>query len=317
MPERPLISVVIPAFNEENNIVPLHEALSAVFADEMRDVDAEFIFVDDGSRDDTFVRLLERQAADSRVRLIRLSRNFGQQAAFSAGLEGASGDAVVTMDCDLQDPPRVIPALFEQWRGGYPVVCARRRSRSESRFKRWTAEMYYRFLARISHPSAELQVGDFRLLDRSVVRVLTRMPEDARYLRGMVTWLGFKSAFVDFDRGPRAHGQSQYTLAGMLRLGMDGIFNTGFNPLGAGFALGLIHLVGSVGLFLYYLGQAAAGNAPSLFEWLIVLLIGCFGLQFICAWIISVYLQRIYRGARKRPLFIVAETVNIPLHGPV
>ena len=307
------LSVVCPAYNEEDNVEPFFEALRGVVDGDLNDYAAEFIFVDDGSLDETLSRLRRLAQADERVKVVALSRNFGHQAALTAGLRQASGDAVVTMDCDLQDPPEVVPRMVAKWREGVDIVYARRTSRVDTRFKRVTADLYYRLLAQASDVEIPRKVGDFRLLDKSVLKSLVRLGEHAQYLRGMVAWLGFKHDFVDFERSGRLHGETHYSLSRMMRLAMDGFLNFTLFPLKIGLWIGLLSMLACALFLTYMVGDTLINDEVyPLFKWLTVVLLGFMGAQFTFMWILGEYIGRIYSDVRKRPLYVVKETINLP-----
>jgi dolichol-phosphate mannosyltransferase len=307
-----LVSVVLPVFNEEDNVSPAYEKLSEVFDGLKREYDTEFIFVDDGSRDRSLVRLRELAKSDERVKVVSFSRNFGHQAALTAGMGHARGDVVVTMDCDLQDPPELIVEMLEKWRQGNKIVYARRVVRDDRPFKKITAAVYYRLLGRVSNVEIPRQVGDFRLMDRTVVQELLRLGEHAQYLRGQVAWLGFKHAFVDFERPERIHGETHYPLHKMLKLAMDGLLSFSFSPLKLGLFIGLFSMAFSFVLFVAMLWyQFVVGFNFPVYKWLVVALFCFVGLQFIFLWIIGEYVGRIYNDVRRRPLYVVAEKINL------
>jgi len=308
-----LISIVLPAYNESGNIQPVYEALARVFSVELKDCRYEIIFVNDGSSDDTVERVRAISAEDEGVKLISLSRNFGHQAALSAGLERATGQAVITMDCDMQHPPSLIPKMVDAWIKGNKVVYARRNEQVNTMFKRVTSEWYYRLLQHTSSFDMPRNVGDFRLVDREVKDHLVRMGEHARYLRGLVAWLGFKNTVIDFDQPDRlSGGASRYTLAKMMRLAMDGMLNFSMFPLRIGFWLGLSSIVLAGICFLYIVYQHfIVGVFYQLYKWMIVIMFGLMGLQFMFMWIIGEYIGRIYSDVRRRPLYVVSETINL------
>ncbi|MGQ9661378.1 MAG: glycosyltransferase family 2 protein [Kiritimatiellia bacterium] len=312
--KKPCISVVVPAWNEEQNVKPFYDAIHRLFATALQDYDLELIFVDDGSTDKTWQELKEIAAQDRRVKAISLSRNFGHQAALTAGLREATGDAVITMDCDLQDPPEVIPRMIEKWKQDNQIVYGRRVSRVDRPFKRVTASLYYRLLSRFAEINIPPDVGDFRLISRSVLLNFLQMDERARYLRGMIAWLGFKHDFVDFERSERLHGKTHYSLGRMVKLAMDGLLNFTFLPLRIGLWIGLATVMICL-LFLIYMAIDTIRHweIPSyypLYKWLIVILFGFMGIQFMFLWILGEYISRIYDDVRRRPLYLVAERIN-------
>src|SRR5436190_11604593 len=229
--EMKLLSVVIPCFNEELVLRAAHQRLSqAVSA--IEGFAYELIFVDDGSRDDTFEILAELQSHDPHTRVLKLSRNFGHQIAVTAGLEAATGNVVVVIDADLQDPPEVISEMIKLWQQGNHVVYGSRVTRAgESRFKLMTAKAFYRVINRFSDTQMPLDTGDFRLMDRKVVDVLLAMPERGRFLRGMVSWAGFQQTPLRYKREARQAGRSKYPLFKMISFAMDGIISFSVLPL--------------------------------------------------------------------------------------
>jgi glycosyltransferase involved in cell wall biosynthesis len=306
-----LISVIVPCYNEEQVIVETNRQLVATLAG-LEDIDFELIYVDDGSSDTTADLLREIQAEDSRTRVVRLSRNFGHQLAVSAGLEHAAGDAAVIIDADLQDPPDVIPEMIARWRDGYHVVYGLRGARpGETTFKLWTAKAFYRLINRISEIEIPLDVGDFRLLDRKVVDVLLAMPERDRFLRGMVSWIGFRQVGVLYDRAPRRAGQSKYPLMKMLRFALDSVISFSFAPLRLAIWGGFIALGGSFVGIVYalavrlYTTDWVKGWA-SIFT--AVLFLG--GVQLITLGIVGEYVGRIYAEVKLRPLYVVRERLG-------
>jgi dolichol-phosphate mannosyltransferase len=301
----------VPTFNEEENVGPLHEAVVRVLSPLAERYDRELLFVDDGSRDGTVERLREIARTDPGVRVIRFSRNFGHQAALTAGLEAARGDAIVTMDCDLQDPPELLLPMIRKWEEGSRIVYARRRSREDRPFKKWTAEVYYRLLARVSEVDIPRQVGDFRLIDRVVLANLIRLGEHARYLRGMVAWLGFRHDYVDFDRPERIHGKTHYPLRKMLGFAMDGLLSFSFSPLRVALWVGVVSISSSGAFLAYMLYDHLVRRVPyPLFKWLTVIVFGFVGAQFILLWILGEYVGRIYTEVRQRPLYVVDEEIG-------
>ena len=246
-----LLSVVIPLFNEEENVVALWDRLRAVL--ESLGSPFEVLFVDDGSRDATPHMVDGLHAEDERVVVIHLSRNFGHQAAISAGLEHALGQAVVVMDGDLQDPPELIPELLGLWRGGYEVIYAVRRSRQEGIFKRLGYRAFYRLLGLISDLEIPLDSGDFCLMDRRVVDILNRLPERCRFVRGLRSFLGFRQVGLDYDRPAREAGRPKYTLRKLSALAIDGLVSFSSAPL----------------RLVTYLGLVAAGLALVLTVWVL------------------------------------------------
>ena len=309
-----LLSVVIPCFNEEPVLRATHERLSQTLTN-LRDVQFELIFVDDGSRDSTFQLLSDLQSADSRVRVLRLSRNFGHQVAVTAGLSEATGDAVVVIDADLQDPPEVIAEMIALWREGNDVVYGSRVSREgESRFKLWTAKAFYRLINRLSDTDMPVDTGDFRLMDRKVVDVLVAMPERGRFLRGMVSWVGFRQAPVYYKREARQAGASKYPFLKMMRFAMDGIFSFSVLPLRLAALTGLASIWIAIGGIILAIVARVFGLYDLRFGrgWasLFVAVLFMGGVQLLCLGVIGEYLGRIYTEVKQRPLYAVSERLG-------
>ena len=305
-----LLSVIVPCKNEEAVLRETHRQLENVL--QQLDTDFEILYVDDGSTDSTFDVLREIQGIDNRVRVVQLSRNFGHQNASTAGLEHASGDAVVLIDADLQDPPEVIPLMVKLWRNGFDVAYGRRTERDgETPFKLWTAGAFYRILNRLSAVPIAANTGDFRLMDRKVVNALLRMPERDRFLRGMVSWLGFRQVAVPYRRAPRFAGNTKYPFFKMCRFALDGITSFSALPLKMASWLGFSASAVALALIVYAVGMHALTNKwvtgwTSLF--IAVLFMG--GAQLICLGIVGEYIGRIYAEIKQRPLYLVQELLG-------
>ncbi len=302
-------SLVVPLYFEQEVLREAHARFLAVM--EGLPQDFEIIYIDDGSRDATYDILLEIASTDERVKVLRFSRNFGHQLAVTAGIDAASGDAIIIIDADLQDPPELIPELVEKWAEGYEVVYALRRKREgETLFKKLTASVYYRMLNAFSGVKIPLDTGDFRLIDRKVADQLLSMREHNRFLRGLAAWAGFKSCPVEYDRAPRAAGQTKYTLKKMLKLAGDGITGFSSKPLQVATWIGA-GLFALCGLALAALVvMALCGLNPS--GWLFAL-VGVFLVQaglFVCIGIQGMYLSRVYDESKARPLYIIRERIN-------
>jgi glycosyltransferase involved in cell wall biosynthesis len=300
-------SFVVPIHNEEEMLAQLHCELSAL-ADRL-DGPAEFVLVDDGSTDDSWSMMCEFAANDPRCRVLRLSRNFGHQVAVTAGLDRASGDAVVIMDADLQDPPEVVLEMARRWREGYDVVYGQRTDRdSDTRFKRVSAGWFYNVLNRLSSVDIPQQVGDFRLIDRAVVDAINHMPERNRYVRGMFAWLGFRQIGVEYTRPARAAGTTSYSLSKMLRLASDGVIGYSKAPLRLSLIVGVVTATtGAAGAVVSSTLAVAnpAGSRPSLTFWSGMVLNG---FQLIAVGLMGEYIARIYDESLDRPLYVVSET---------
>jgi polyisoprenyl-phosphate glycosyltransferase len=306
-----LLSIVVPCFNEEAVVEETHRALVRVAA-RLDDLDYEIIYVDDGSRDRTPELLEALQKADTHVGAIRLSRNFGHQVAVTAGLEHASGDAVVIIDADLQDPPDVIPQMIVRWREGYDVAYGERVSRDgETRFKLATAHIFYRILNRLTTTSIPLDAGDFRLMDRRVVDALNAMPECDRFVRGLVSWVGFRQIAVPYHRAPRFAGESKYPLAKMLRFAFDGILSFSAVPLRAVTSVGLVVSVLALFGLAYAIGlRAFTDDQVSTATAIVIGLLFFGGVQLVSLGIVGEYVGRIYEQAKRRPLYFIRDRLG-------
>lgn len=306
-----MYSFVIPAFNEEQNIETLYKRLKGLMEKDTEGF--EMIFVDDGSRDHTVERIKELIAADKRVKLISLSRNFGHQSALTAGLHHASGDAIISLDCDLQDPPEVILQMIEKWKAGADIVYARRLNyRKDNWLKKLGSRFYYKILDKIADIKIPPNVGDFRLVSKAVLDELNQMGEKSRYLRGMVAWTGFKNDFVDYYRPDRESGESGYSFKKLILLGMNGFLDFSFLPLRLGFILGLISIFVGFGLMAYQLYDSIVNKAYyHLYKWLSVATFIFMGFMFMLVWIIGEYIGKIYNEVRSRPIYIVKDKCNL------
>jgi polyisoprenyl-phosphate glycosyltransferase len=306
-----LLSVVVPCHNEEPVLDETHRRLTAVLA-EIADGDFEVIYVDDGSRDGT-ARVLRRiHESDPHVRLLRFSRNFGHQIAVTAGLEHARGDAVVLIDADLQDPPEVIGEMLAKWRSGFDVAYGVRTDREgESAFKRGTARLFYRVVNWFSDTTIPLDVGDFRLMDRRVVAALRAMPERARFVRGMVSWVGYRQAAVPYRRAARFAGTTKYPLFKMLGLAMDGLTSFSLVPLRlatwVGFAASALAMIGIV-----YALSVRLLTKEWVPGWATVFVASLFlgGIQLLALGIIGEYVGRAYVESKRRPLYFLEERLG-------
>lgn len=309
--ENKTVAIVTPVFNEEENLNILYERARAVF--EQRPEDLHFIFVDDGSTDGGFQKLVELRKRDPAIRVVRLSRNFGHQAAVTAGLHHSCEDAVVIMDADLQDPPEVIPELLAEWERGAQVVYGVRNSRSgEGFFKRAFASVFYRVFHRLCDIDMPLDAGDFRLLDRKVVQALSKMGEQHRYLRGMTSWVGFQQSSVKYSRDPRNAGETKYPFWKSLKLAWDGVTSFSARPLqwvtGLGLAIALVSAVFAARII--YIKMFDPASMVSGWASLSVLILFLGGVQLASIGILGQYVCRIFEESKKRPNYIVAESLG-------
>ncbi|HEV8269105.1 MAG TPA: glycosyltransferase family 2 protein [Thermoanaerobaculia bacterium] len=310
----PELSVVLPVFNEADNIEELHARLVAAVEPTGRTF--ELVFVDDGSRDASFEILSALSAKDPRVRAVRLSRNFGHQMALTAGVDRAAGRLVAVMDADLQDPPELLPEMLKKVEEGYEVVYAVRAAREgESTFKRWTAHVYYRLLSRWTNVDIPVDTGDFRLIGPRALAAFRRLRERHRFIRGMTAWVGFKQTGVSYVRPGRKRGETKFPVRKMLRFAVDGITSFSHVPLQLatwlGFAVSLfafLYIV--VVLVLKFLGINERGWT-TLMGW--ILLLG--GVQLMLIGVLGEYLGRIYDEVKARPLYLIAEEVGAQNEG--
>ncbi|PID92564.1 MAG: glycosyltransferase [Bacteroidetes bacterium] len=306
----PELSIVVPFYNEEENLSKLYDRLYSVL--EKTEQNWEIIFVDDGSSDKTLEAAANLAENEPRVKVIALTRNFGHQAALMAGLDAARGDAIVTLDGDLQDPPELIPEMIDKWKEGYRVVYARRLNYRKDNFvKRWMSMLFYYMLRKLKVSSAPKNVGDFRLIDRRVMAELRKMRERTRYLRGMISWLGFDSAFVDYQRPDRENGKAGYSFAKLIRLAMDGFFSFSRLPLRIGLFLGVISIMTGLGFMAYMVYDILAnGVYYHLYKLLVDLIFIFMGFLFILIWILGEYIGRIYHEVKQRELYIIHKEIN-------
>lgn len=303
------ISVVIPVFNEQQNI-PLIAERILEFVPSGK-YHTEIILVDDGSTDESLYVIKKLSEQNRDIKYISLSRNFGQQAAFTAGLDAATGDAVITMDCDFQDPPEIIPQLLDKWEEGYKIVYTRRKIRKDGLLKKLTAKTYYKLLYKFSENKIIGDIGDFRLLDKMVIEELGKMRERSRYLRGMIPWLGFDYTIIDFERPHRLHGETGYSYLKMFRLAMNGMLNFSLLPLRFGLILGIFVIFTGVIFFVYLiLNYLINDQFYKLLEWLAVINYILIGFFFVLFWIVAEYIGKIYNESKDRPLYIVKEKGN-------
>jgi glycosyltransferase involved in cell wall biosynthesis len=302
------LSVIIPIYNEEGNIPALFERLNSVVS--KMEVEKEFLFVNDGSRDNSIALIKALAAKNTFVKYIDFSRNFGHQVAVSAGLDKASGDAIVIIDADLQDPPELISELFNKMQSGFDVVYAKRRARKgESFMKKFTARMFYRILGSITSVSIPVDTGDFRIMTKQVADIVKSMPEKEKFLRGQISWVGFEQTFVEYDRDERQSGETGYTYSKMIRFALDGITSFSNFPLkfatGAGFVVsGFSFLMILYALYSRYILKVYEPGWTSLM--LAITFIG--GIQLISIGIIGEYISRMSANIRNRPLYIIKNT---------
>jgi dolichol-phosphate mannosyltransferase len=305
-----LLSIVIPVYNEEKNIDPLLERLLPI----IKDYKYEVIFANDGSKDGTVEQIKEAAHKNKHIKLISLNRNFGHQMALSAGYKVAKGDCVVSMDADLQDPPEVIPQMVKKWEDGARIVYGKRIKRDvDTFFKVFTARAFYTFINLLSDVPIPKDVGDFRLIDKKVVDFLNDLPEHTRFLRGLVAWSGYPSAYVEYERDSRFAGETHYPTGKMIKFAFEAITTFSTKPLKiATYAGFLCATFGFFGIIYAIFGKI---YLPSYWVtgWtaLFVAILFFSGVQLITIGIVGEYIDKIYVEIQKRPMYIVSETVNI------
>ena len=307
------ISYIFPIYNEEENIPLLYKTISRTVAPIENKYTIEIIFINDGSKDKSLQLLKNIQSNDSRVRVIDFARNFGHQIAVTAGLDYSTGDAAIIMDSDMQDPPRVSLELIKEWENGYDVAYAQRKSRKDGLFKKLSADLFYRTLQRLADIDIPRNTGDFRLIDRKVIDQLKLFKEHNRFLRGMVSYVGYKQIAVQFDRDERHAGVTGYPFKKMVQFAYDGIFSFSSSPLKAisrlGFGIAILSILGILyALVVFALGHSVAGWT---FTVISIFFIG--GIQLIMLGVLGGYIGRIYTEVQDRPLYGIAsitETKN-------
>ena len=302
------LSVIVAVYNEHpDNLIKLINRLREVLSPVS--VSYEVVFVNDGSKQETSKALQDLACTVKNVKLVSLSRNFGQQAAISAGLDNADGRAIVNIDSDLQDPPELIPEMLKYWRAGYDVVYAQRSSRRDRPFKRLSAFLFYRLLGAMSSVNIPWDTGDFRLMDRRVIAALNQLPEKTRFLRGQIPWLGFRQIGISIDRGAREVGESTYTLKKLLQLAMDGLLAFSSAPLFMISSVGaFIFGAGILGFITCLISQVATKSTFVLDNVSLLTLVASFaGLQIMAVGLVAVYLAKVLDEVRGRPTYIVGE----------
>lgn len=307
------VSVVIPMYYEEAVAEECYNRVTKVLKN-IKNYEYEIIFVNDGSKDKTLEILENIARKDSNVKILSFSRNFGHQAAVTAGIKYVTGDAIVIIDADLQDPPELIPEMLKLWEQGNEVIYGKRKTRKgESKFKLLTAKMFYKTLNALSDVEIPKDTGDFRLVDRKVIDVVNSMPEHNKFLRGLFSWVGFKQTAYEYERKERFAGKTKYPLKKMLKLASDGIISFSTKPLKLVGGLGIISIILSLAILIYSLisyifelnnlapGWTSIMVAVTLFS----------GVQLLSIWVISEYIARIYDETKNRPQYIIDKKINI------
>jgi len=309
----PLLSVVVPVKNEEDGILPFVTRVGAIL-DRITEAEGwEILFVDDGSTDATLAAIVAANMSDPRVRGLSLSRNFGKEAALSAGLDHARGSAVIPMDVDMQDPPEVLPEMVAKWREGYEMVFGIRRNRdSDGWAKRLTAGLYYRAHNAVSSDKIPENAGDFRLMDRKVVDVIRAMPERNRFMKGLFAWAGFKQAAVEYDRAERETGTTKFNYWKLWTLALDGITSASTVPLRIWSYVGALIAVFALGYASFIAFDTLVfGNSVPGYASIMVSVLFLGGVQLISLGVLGEYVGRILTETKQRPLYVVRDTVGI------
>jgi dolichol-phosphate mannosyltransferase len=310
--KKSLVSFVLPAYNEAKTLPEFHKVLSKTLQKHEKEFGHELIFINDGSRDNTLEILKNLRKKDKSVKIINFSRNFGQQMAVTAGLDFAGGDAVIIMDCDLQDPPAVVIQMLAKWREGFEVVYGQRRTRKDTMFKKTTASIFYKVIDWLTDFDIPRNTGDFRLMDRKVVDTIKKFPERNRFMRGMISFVGFKQTPLLFDRDERFAGETNYPFKKMFRLAMDGILGFSTVPLRLMTYIGLVVSFFSFIGILYAVGMYVFFPQITVPGWTLmmtaILFIG--GIQMVMLGVLGEYIGRIYSEVQGRPLYIIDEVIG-------
>lgn len=307
------VSLVIPMYYEEEVANECYKKVKEVLCG-LKNYEYEIVFVNDGSKDRTLEILEGIAENDENVKVISFARNFGHQCAVTAGLKEVTGDAIVIIDADLQDPPELIPDMLKLWEEGNEVIYAKRKKRDgESAFKLFTAKMFYKTLNGLSDVEIPKDTGDFRLVDKKVVDVINSLPEHNKFLRGLFSWVGFKQIPFEYERKERFAGKTKYQLKKMLKLAYDGIIGFSSKPLKIIGGIGIISIVMSFLILLYFLLALAFGWWRLSLECNVLIIIMTFfaGIQLLALWIVSEYISRIYDESKGRPQYIIDKKINI------
>lgn len=304
-----MISLVLPIYNEEGNIDELYNRSVSVLK---KMGQYEIIFVNDCSKDESLLKLKEISKKDNKVKIIDFSRNFGHQIAITAGIDYADGDAVVVMDSDLQDTPETIEKMVKKWKNGYDVVYGKRRTRKDTIFKKFTAFAFYRILKKFANIDIPEDTGDFRLMDKKVIKEMRKLREHSRFMRGMTSWVGFKQTYVLFDREDRRYGETNYPLRKMIKLAMDAITSFSYIPLKISMNMGFIVALLSFAGIVYAMYRKIFFPAEVVSGWtfltIVILFLG--GIQLIALGVIGEYIGRIYTETQGRPLYVIRDKIN-------
>lgn len=307
------ISVVVPMYYEEDVVDECYKRLTNVLKT-LENYEYEIIFVNDGSKDKTLFLLEQIAKKDENIKILSFSRNFGHQAAVTAGLKEVTGDAVIIIDADLQDPPETICDMIKLWEQGYEVIYGKRKIRKgESAFKLLTAKMFYKTLNILSDVEIPKDTGDFRLVDRKVVYTINQMPEHNKFLRGLFSWVGYKQTAFEYERKERFAGKTKYPLRKMLKLASDGIIGFSTKPLKMVDFIGILSIIISIAILIYALISYAFNLNNLSAGWISIMVTVTFfaGVQLLSIWVMSEYIGRIYDESKNRPQYIIDKKINI------
>jgi glycosyltransferase involved in cell wall biosynthesis len=308
------VSVVIPMYYEQEVVDVCYKRVKKVLDELKEKYEHEIIFINDGSKDKTLDILQDIAKVDKNVKIISFSRNFGHQAAVTAGLKYVTGDAIIIIDADLQDPPELIPDMIEKWEQGYEVIYGKRKKRNgESAFKLLTAKAFYTTLNKLSDVDIPGDTGDFRLVDKKVVDVINSLPEHNKFLRGLFSWVGFEQYEYEYERKERYAGKTKYPLKKMLKLASDGIIGFSIKPIKVIGGFGITFVIVSIVILLYFILSKIFGWTNMLKGWTSIMFATTFvgGIVLLSLWIIGEYLVRIYDEAKQRPQYIIKKKINI------
>jgi len=310
--EKKKVSLVIPMYYEEKVANECYKRVKECL-DKLENYEYEIIFINDGSKDRTLEILEEIASQDKNVKVISFSRNFGHQAAVTAGLKEVTGHAIVIIDADLQDPPELIPDMLKKWEEGNEVIYGKRKTRKgESAFKLLTAKMFYNTLNALSDVEIPKDTGDFRLVDRKVVDTINSLPEHNKFLRGLFSWVGYKQYAYEYERQERFAGETKYPLKKMMKLASDGIISFSSKPIKLVGALGIFSIIISIAILIYALASYAfkLNNLSAGWTSIMVAITFFAGVQLLSLWVISEYIGRIYEESKGRPQYIIDKKIN-------
>jgi dolichol-phosphate mannosyltransferase len=309
-----LLSIIVPTYNEEQGIEEFYKRTKAVLVNLEKKFSHEIIFINDFSTDQTYAKLVELASKDDHVKIINFSRNFGNQIAITAGIDISQGDLAVIIDDDLQDPPELIPSFIKKWEEGYKVVYGVRPNRKGvNPLFRYSAKLYYKIIGNLSETKIPKDTGDFRLIDKAVMEVLRNMREESRYYRGMVAWVGFSQIGIEYDRDPRYAGKSTFSPLKYLRFAINGLTSFTEKPLYFSSVLGMVITLISFGFLITLIAKKLLDPEFSIPGWpsLITLVLFFGGIQLLSIGVVSIYISKIFKEVKKRPLYIISDKINI------